>query len=228
MTVSRTCRSWIGAALLCGLLTGCSVKKSQDAGSKQDSTSWSNLRWVEVPGHSGRDSLPLSILKAAQPRIPPLVKTILDSAYPGWAYMSHEDITNSASPNQRTERLEFFSCDLNGDSLADYAMAIIAGRDTDRTEWFLAFVSDGNSYRMFPLSGFKSPIIGGSELEVQRKGVGIPDFSRWKGSFDPGSDIDSITVRFKTDALTLMPGQGCCPTTFIFEDGRFREFDSGD
>jgi hypothetical protein len=80
------------------------------------------------------------------------------------------------------------------------------------------------------LAEFKASlgIVGGSELRLQRKGEGIPDFSKWKDTENDEAEMDSVTTIFKTDALTLMPLNGCCPSTFIFENGHFREFDSGD
>ena len=220
---------WIEVTLLCALMLGSCAKKPQESRSAKDS-SWSNLTWVNIPAHTGQDSIPITIIRAAQPDIPTVIRAILDSTYPGWVYVSHQDVKDPARPFERVERFEFYPCDLDGDSLTDYAMAILAGKDTVRAEWFLAFTSSGTAFQLFRLAEFKASlgIVGGSELIVQRKGEGIPDFSKWQDTENDVAEMDSIITVFRTDALTLMPLNGCCPSTFIFENGHFREFDSGD
>ena len=220
---------WHGISLLCALSLVSCAKKPQDSRSTKDS-SWSNLTWVKIPTHTGQDSIPITIIRAAQPTIPLGIKAMLDSAYPGWVYVSHQDVKAPARPGERTERFEVYPCDLNGDSVTDYAMAVVAGKDSARAECFLAFTAKGSTFQLFRLAEFKASlgIVGGSELRLQRKGEGIPDFSKWKDTENDEAEMDSIITIFKTDALTLMPLNGCCPSTFIFENGRFREFDSGD
>ena len=216
--------------ILLSLQSGCTSKKPQTINDNRDSLSWSDLHWMPISPHPRDDTSQIVVQRMPRPEIPDKIQLLLDSAYLGWRFMTHLDIVDIKTPAQRRERFECFPCNLNGDSVADYALAIIAGSDTMRAEWFLAFVSRGSFYHLFPLAQFKASlgIVGGSEIVVHKAGERIPDFDKLNDSLDEAAAIDLITTAFATDALTLMPVNGCCPTTFIFENGHFREFTSGD
>ena len=225
MAKSHLQRLSIACAITCALLMACTAKNEN-----KTTTAVARPATPDIIGSVQIDSVHITLTRAPKPDLPMGISSILDSVFPGWVFMSHQDVNNPAFPNQRFERFEFYPCDLNGDSVTDYAMAIVAGKDTGRAEWFLAFTSKGSTFQLFRLAEFKASlgIVGGSELRLQRKGEGIPDFSKWKETENDEAEMDSITTIFKTDALTLMPLNGCCPSTFIFENGHFREFDSGD
>jgi hypothetical protein len=227
--------SHIAGAILAAVVA-ISVESCQRSGQPQGSGS-SNVdtSWHPIKVH--RDSVGVESIEAqlttgklSRTIVPSSIIAILDSTHPGWILVSHRALDAPSVKDQQSERYEFYPCDLNGDSVRDYACSIIAGADSSRAEWFLAFVSQNPGIRLFTLGEYKSSrqALGMAELGLLSKGAHVPNFSEAGPDFDIIKNIDSITVILKNDGLTLTPISGCCQTTFVFGNGEFHGFTSSD
>ena len=150
---------------------------------------------------------------------------ILDHSFPSWQLLKITVLPDSINSNSSYldsiyGYSNFYTCDLNGDKIPDYALAITTKIDSSTVEHFIALISTDKGYVIYKLAEYNvnQSNAGTCALYLTRKGEQITDF-------DPS---DSSPVTFKTDAITYFSLQGCCSTTFVFENGSFRHFTSSD
>ena len=116
-----------------------------------------------------------------------------------------------------------YKCDLNGDSLPDYALAATVGESDCLVEYYFALIAQKDGYTFFLLSIAPPELrrAGGIEFNIRHKGEKTTEFPT-----DVSGEPKEIILQ--TDALEFVPLNGCCPTIHIFRDGRFQLITSGD
>jgi len=149
--------------------------------------------------------------------LPVSARNILDSKYPDWFVILYgSEYTNGGSPTKNIYPA-LFKCNLNKDSIPDYAIAFTA----KGMQYYSAFVSNGKEYLFFILEDLSAAkdIDGLVGMTVHKKGEPITDY-----------EVDADQRVFETDAISLVPFSGCCATTHYYdaESKTFKWFTSGD
>ena len=118
---------------------------------------------------------------------------------------------------------DFFMCDLNGDTLADYVLKLTLGKDSSLVEYRVALIADSDGYGLFLLSVLPAwENLSGERIVLHRKGDTLHDFENLDQNGEPRRLI------LGTDAIEFIPTDGCCPSTFVFKKGRFHLYTTGD
>lgn len=144
-------------------------------------------------------------------QLPPKARRILDQKFTNWGFRSN-------LPQDQNNNAPLLVCQLNDDSIPDYALHIFSIVNSDTVEEFLAFVSTDESYKLFTLEEFTqaSPGFGGNYLEVFKSGTVFdnPPFQ------NEGDDRKS----FSTDCISVsMFDKNAC-NAYVFESGEFKVF----
>ena len=99
----------------------------------------------------------LSIASAQQ--IPQNVRAVLDHRFPGWRINQYSLPPECSHTEWATliYKLEsFFPCNLNDDKKPDYAIRFVTGKDSALFEYFVAMISNANSYDPFVLDSCRA------------------------------------------------------------------------
>jgi len=156
---------------------------------------------------------PKSLLRRVdyKEQLPPKARRILDQKFTNWGFKSNlqQDQYNNAP---------LILCQLNDDSIPDYALHIFSSFNSDTVEQFLAFVSMDDSYKLFTLEEFTqaSTEFGGYYLEVFKSGT----------MFDnPPFEAEGDNRKsFSTDCISVsMFDKNAC-NAYLFESGEFKVF----
>jgi hypothetical protein len=159
--------------------------------------------------------------------LPPNARDVLDRNFPRWHLLKIAGMPDSVDMHSHFSN--FLRCDLNADSIPDYVLAISTRSDSIVDQHFVALVSFDTSYVLFKLIEFavSKADAGQIALVLEPKGTKILDFTR-ADKFDMDEQSDSLMVTFSTDAITFLPLIGCCSSTCVFENGKFKSFVSSD
>lgn len=149
--------------------------------------------------------------------IPPSILSTLDRDFPGWK-----------------AKIDFVPCQLNADTVTDYATGIIVPGKPDTLCYFLAFVSNSGSFAVARLDSCKIWQGGcGYFLRIEPKGKSVTNFG-----FDDEENFPEekrTSPRdpfpksvFPTDCITLtLEDKNYC-RSFVYHVNRFRSFSSCD
>ena len=172
--------------------------------------------------------------------IPKPVRTILDNRFHDWRIIKYSlpsGCIEDQSGKLNTGAKSFYRCNLNNDSIPDYALRIVTGRDSNLVEYFLAIVSNIKSSDLFVVDSCRAfQGAGHRYLWIYRSGEEITMFG---GEGSPEilayaqKTKHAETVAFPVDAIQLEP---ICESyykaveisTYVFIRGKFYEFSSGD
>jgi hypothetical protein len=159
------------------------------------------------------------------PELPEQAKTTLKVHLPGWRILKYTGVKDSVDIEQVYGFSNIYRCDLNGDTIPDYGVAVTVGDGECLTEYFVALIGKPNGYAFYLLSSQPASrgLAGRVVLRIERKGNPIWDFS----NYDETEGEPSPRV-FEVDVLVHSPSDGCCETGFVFEDGHFRSFTASD
>ena len=116
-----------------------------------------------------------------------------------------------------------YKCNLNGDSLSDYALAATVGKGNSRVEYYFALIAHKDGYAFHLLTTMPAELVraGGVKFILRHKGEKATDF--------PTSAMgEPKQIILPTDAIEFVPNVGCCSTIQIFRDGFFQMITSGD
>ena len=143
--------------------------------------------------------------------LPTKVKNILDANFPNWDFKSDLfEYQNGNSP--------FRVCQLNEDTIPDYALHILSRFKSDTVEHFLALVSMEGSYKLFTLEDFTqtNPWFGGYYLEIFKRGTEFDN-----PPFEAEGDNRKA---FSTDCISVsMLDKNAC-NVYLFQHGEFKVF----
>ena len=118
----------------------------------------------------------------------------------------------------------FHQCELNGDSLPDYAMKLTVGEDNCVVEYDVALIADPDGYGFHLLGARPTWLsLAPNRAVLRRKGETIPDFEHF--DHETGQPREIV---LQTDAIEFIPSVGCCAVIFIFKNGRFQLRDTSD
>lgn len=158
-------------------------------------------------------------------QLPEKAKKVLDVTLPGWQLLNYAGVRDSVDLLSKYGFTNIYKCDLNGDGVEDYALALSVGRGECLVEYYVALIADADDYSFFLLSTSpaSSGIAGRTQLHLKHKGEKVHNFD----DLEQGTG-EAKEIVLKTDAFELVPSDGCCPVVFLFEKGKFRMLTSGD
>jgi hypothetical protein len=140
--------------------------------------------------------------------IPARAAAIIEEHYPGWSYRPVHlpnpcDIPNHPGPNSPPVTI----CNLNGDATSDFVVAIVAGRDSIRAEYFLAVISSGSDFRLFPLdSAMTDAGLGERSIVCCTAGDTVSFFSDDSVITQYARNVvDENHLVFSTDVIEIIP-----------------------
>jgi hypothetical protein len=141
-------------------------------------------------------------------QLPSGVRRLVDKAFGRWNFQKYRaDCVPETPP--------FSKCNLNGDSLPDYALDITAENDSALQEYFITFVSIDSGYTLFVLDTVSQEWVGNCYLEIFRAGTEFDD--------PPFQEEGDSQKSFATDCVSesLCSENGC--TIFQYDKGKFRQ-----
>jgi hypothetical protein len=141
-------------------------------------------------------------------RLPQTARDLLDKSFNPWRFKEY--LNEDLSPLR--------TCQLNADSVTDYALHVLSDTGAATTEHFLVLLSDGASYRLLSLASYASKDLGFGAyyLEIFIRGTEFES-----APFD--SDGDKRTV-FDTDCVSVtMRDENSC-RAFLFEGNKVKMF----
>lgn len=146
-------------------------------------------------------------------KLPERAKNVLDMTLPGWKLLDN-----------------IYKCNLNGDSLDDYALAVNVGKGKCLVEYYVALIGDSDGYSFYLLEAYPASLgmAGRTKFLLKHRGEKVPNFDIAPEDFDISKDMNKIMVSLEVDALEFVPTEGCCATTAIFRNGKFHVFASSD
>lgn len=118
-----------------------------------------------------------------------------------------------------------YKCNLNGDSVPDYALEATVGKDSCMIRYFVALIAYDYTYAFHLLLAYPASLdVDGRDegFELRHKGEAVPNYN----DYDEEKD-DARLMTLPTDAIELIP-DGCCVTIHIFRNGTFEFFTSSD
>jgi hypothetical protein len=128
-----------------------------------------------------------------------------------------------------TPFLKLFKCNLNGDNTPDYGLSIMSQIDSTLTETFLALIGNDTTYQLFVFFSRVAPKTDEEKcnLVLEKAGTKVSNFGFDDEDNLPEEKADMREV-FSTDCITVWCNNTCCSTTYVFENGGFSRFTSGD
>jgi hypothetical protein len=179
-------------------------------------------------------------IPSASQDMPHSVKMLLDARFSKWRIVEYSLPKNCIEGKWARLYLNyqsFYKCNLNGDSIPDYAIRFVRGNDSTLIEYFVAILSKDNIYDAVVLdSCFANKGAGNRYLQLLLSGaeVNIFDDSRWEEitKFGKLSDNKQL-ISFPVDALIINPiceayYKAVEVTTFVWINNRFIGFSSAD
>lgn len=162
--------------------------------------------------------------------LPPEASKILDRNFAQWQIKI--DSSMRMDKNMKTVWVHsqcLHKCNLNKDTLADYALVIQSSSDSARLESYVALVSEGLSYKLFTL--YTQPVPTkyefGLDFFCTKKGVLMTNFGFDEEENLP-PELDLLTETFDVDCLTLSSRTHNLCTSYVFSGDRFWSFSSCD
>lgn len=168
--------------------------------------------------------------------LPRSARKAIDNRFAKWASRPAH-LTNPCDVPGRVPLLvsPVCRCNLNGDGIPDYAVALTTGRDSSDVEYFVALVSNKKRYDLFIIDSarsyqgagerlFKVILAGDSTTCIEPE----PEIARNGKLVDEGQ-----MIVFSTDALEVLPG---CEATYkaveidayVMINGRLLSFSAAD
>jgi len=162
--------------------------------------------------------------------LPPEVSNILDHHFDQW--QTRNDSSMRVDKNMKMTWVHFqclLKCDLNEDTLADYALVIQSSRDSAKIESYVALVSEGSSHRLFTLYTQAAPTKYefGLDFFFTKKGVAMTNFG-FDDEQNLPPDLDPLSETFDVDCLTISSRTHNHCTSYVFSWNRFWSFSSCD
>jgi hypothetical protein len=148
--------------------------------------------------------------------LPAKAKAVLDNAFANWRF-------RTGIPEYENNRSEFttsplLSCFMNGDTLPDYAVHIITGRDSTPAEQFIVLLADGESYRLLTLL---SRTAKDWDFDSYYSILYKAHYEFWLAPF---ADEGDPRTTFSTDCIgVLMRDKNYCEI-FLLENGTLKSF----
>jgi hypothetical protein len=175
----------------------------------------------------------LGLTNASSQTLPREIRQILDARYPGWQLIKYERPIVPDYPESSifvdSEARNLFICRLNLDDIPDYAMGIRLPHDARPREYFVAAVSSGFSYELFPLDSSETCCQG--QMLLSPHGAQLNIFGDIDsaianyGKLSPDGDY----IEFPTDCVNLTTIiQSSRDINFVFIGNRFYGISSGD
>lgn len=173
---------------------------------------------------------------AMSQELPTAARTVLDGHFPNWE-LSVKRIPNPCAQYNPSDSTFLGSnkCNLNGDSLPDFALAITTGKDSALVEYIVALIASDSTYQAFVLTSaavYKGA--GERTAYVVSAGDPVASFGEDTLIFHYGSSVpNSSNIAFPTDAILVSP---ICENWwkesevrgYVYIGGRFRSFSAGD
>ncbi len=144
-------------------------------------------------------------------KLPLSAKAILDSAFSDWAFKS--DL-----PEYRDQSSPLIICDLNHDSVPDYALHVVVGKDSNHVQHFIALVSSSLSFQLYDLQTFTHGQWDYNLYyqEIFKRGI---EFDR-----PPFESEGDNRKAFPTDCISISMHEKNSCTVYLFEHGAFKQF----
>jgi len=136
------------------------------------------------------------------------MKAILDSSFQNWSFPVYRGDCGGESPLSK--------CNLNGDTVQDFALDFTVGADSNFREYFAAFVSNDTGFSFFILDSIEQVWRRHYYLEIFHAHTEFDD--------PPFLDEGDNRKSFNTDCISesMCVNNSC--TVFYYEKGRFRRF----
>jgi len=144
--------------------------------------------------------------------LPPSARHALNQRFSHWSFRpSHIPNPCDIPGEPRPSFKPVSKCNLNGDGIPDYLVAITKGRDSNIVEYFIALVSSSDSYSLFLLDSAKiNQGAGERNVEVMPSGLplnffgGDEEISNY-GRVKKGGEVGEDQIAFPTDAIEIYP-----------------------
>jgi hypothetical protein len=168
--------------------------------------------------------------------LPPSARKALDKRFPHWHFRpSHIPNPCDIPGEQRPSFKPVSKCNLNGDGIPDYVVAITKGRNSSLVEYFIALVSNGLRY---DLNLFDTARIHEGAGQRMFMVISAGDTMAIFGDGDTlvynySTSFGHNGITFPTDAIEIYPEcegrwKEVMAYGFIFIRGRFRMFSAAD
>jgi len=168
--------------------------------------------------------------------LPAAARNALDTRFSHWhfrpAHIPSPCDTQSANPVLLTAVQK---CNLNDDQTPDYAVVVTTGDDLQMMEYFLALVSNSDSFDVFVIDSARNHFGAGERLlQIVHAGDSTAFFDDEEEVARYGKLVDdNMMIVFPTDALETSPG---CEAhygrleydVYVFIRGRFLSFGAAD
>ena len=167
--------------------------------------------------------------------LPASARHALDQRFSDWTFRPNH-IPNPCDQYgiDRTSFPAVQKCNLNGDGIPDFVVAITTGHDSSSVEYFLALVSNGSNYELNELDTVKRCEGGGEKfLEVVAAGTEVAFFSNSDIIMAHGRMASEDTIILPTDVIQIYPA---CESHwkeveaygYVFIDGKIVTFSAAD
>ena len=167
--------------------------------------------------------------------LPPSARHALDQRFSHWSFR-RTHIPNPCDQYgvDQTSFPAVQKCNLNGDGIPDYVVAVTRGHDSSSVEYYLALVSKGNDYDLDLLDSVKHNEGGGEKfLAVVAAGTEVAFFSNSDIIMAHGRMASEDTIILPTDVIQIYPA---CESHwkeveaygYVFIDGKIVTFSAAD
>ena len=179
-------------------------------------------------------TLTLWLLCQSSLELPTNARKGLDHKFPGWKLLEYtEEYYGGQLVELDRHSSPFFKCQLNHDSVADYALGIVIKGDTNLTVHFVALVSEEDSFSVHTLRSYINPHPLLMYLYLYPKETETANFG-WDQEADIPAELRGtfnerkMTSKFSTDCVALFRTDKNYCMAFVFEKGKLWSFSSCD
>jgi hypothetical protein len=158
----------------------------------------------------------------------------LDNSFSNWTLINHSTpLYGDEAENIFYWGKPFYKCDLNRDTIPDFAFGITVEEDSSLTVHFVALVSNKDSFSLFILGTYRNPRPLMVYLYLYPKGDAIANYG-WDDEQNVPESLlrtwnrDELVSQFDADSISLHRTDKNWCDAFVFEMGRFWSFESCD
>jgi hypothetical protein len=170
---------------------------------------------------------------ASSQTLPPQVRQLLDARFPAWKLIEYQRPVIPGYPESSIfvdeQARNVFVCRLNLDTIPDYAIGIRLPPGSRPIEYFVAAISNGNSYKLFSIDSTLSccqdqMLLSPSQRELNIFGEADTEITNY-GKLS----ADREFVQFPTDCINITTiVQSSSDVNYVFIVDHFVMISSGD
>jgi hypothetical protein len=174
--------------------------------------------------------LVLSTNSIGSQTLPSEVRKVLDHSFTDWQVKSDSSLDQDEQMNEVWIHFQcFYKCNLNNDTLPDYALVVQSTEDSEKVESYLALIAEGTSYRLYRLWSTKASTSydTGFDFAIEARGDTIVNFGFDDEQSVPPSLLASYD-KFDVDCVTIAARAKNICRSYVFYKDKFWSFSSCD